>query len=45
MTSLQGEVLLSVENHVATLTLNRPTKGNALTPGMLDGVFASFRPI
>ncbi|KAI9470580.1 MAG: ClpP/crotonase-like domain-containing protein [Benjaminiella poitrasii] len=28
------EVLLSVENHVATLTLNRPKKGNALTATM-----------
>ncbi|KAI8891322.1 ClpP/crotonase [Backusella circina FSU 941] len=30
----EQEVLLSVENHVATLTLNRPRKGNALTATM-----------
>ncbi|CEP15719.1 hypothetical protein [Parasitella parasitica] len=30
----EDEVLLSVENHVATLTLNRPSKGNALTATM-----------
>lgn len=29
-----SEVLLSIENHVATLTLNRPNKGNALTATM-----------
>lgn len=32
--SKEQEVLLSVENHVATLTLNRPKKGNALTATM-----------
>lgn len=30
----EQEVLLSIENHVATLTLNRPRKGNALTVTM-----------
>ncbi|KAF1802000.1 ClpP/crotonase-like domain-containing protein [Mucor lusitanicus] len=32
--SKEPEVLISVENHVATLTLNRPRKGNALTATM-----------
>lgn len=31
---MSQEVLLSVDNHVATLTLNRPHKGNALTSTM-----------
>jgi methylglutaconyl-CoA hydratase len=30
----EKEVLLSISNHVATLTLNRPRKGNALTATM-----------
>lgn len=34
--STEQEVLLSIENHVATLTLNRPKKGNALTATMND---------
>ncbi|KAI9498620.1 ClpP/crotonase-like domain-containing protein [Zychaea mexicana] len=32
--SSEPEVLISVANHVATVTLNRPRKGNALTAGM-----------
>lgn len=31
---MSQEVLLSINNHVATLTLNRPNKGNALTSTM-----------
>lgn len=31
---MSQEVLLSINNHVATLTLNRPHKGNALTSTM-----------
>lgn len=31
---MSDQVLLSIENHVATLTLNRPKKGNALTSTM-----------
>lgn len=32
----EPEVLLTIENHVATLTLNRPRKGNSLTATMND---------
>ncbi|HKJ25399.1 MAG TPA: enoyl-CoA hydratase/isomerase family protein, partial [Myxococcota bacterium] len=31
-----SEVLLETEGHVATLTLNRPERLNAITPTMLD---------
>ncbi|KAI8985045.1 ClpP/crotonase-like domain-containing protein [Pilobolus umbonatus] len=34
--TVNEEVLFSVENHVATLTLNRPKRGNALTGTMND---------
>jgi methylglutaconyl-CoA hydratase len=34
MTQKEPEVLLSISDHVATLTLNRPHKGNALTATM-----------
>ncbi|RCI05221.1 hypothetical protein CU098_012584 [Rhizopus stolonifer] len=34
MSFTEKQVLLSIENHVATLTLNRPQKGNALTGEM-----------
>lgn len=30
----EPEVLLSIDNHIATITLNRPRKGNALTANM-----------
>ena len=30
------EVLFEVDAHVATLTLNRPDRMNAITPSMLD---------
>ncbi|KAG2232268.1 ClpP/crotonase-like domain-containing protein [Thamnidium elegans] len=38
---MSEEVLLSIENHVATLTLNRPNKGNALTATM-NGLLLSY---
>ncbi|CAO3659168.1 unnamed protein product [Rhizopus stolonifer] len=30
------QILLKIQDHVATLTLNRPNKGNALTAAMID---------
>lgn len=38
---MSEEVLLSIENHVATLTLNRPNKGNALTATM-NGLLLNY---
>jgi len=31
----EQELLFSVEEHIATITLNRPHEGNALTPGLI----------
>ncbi|KAI9258963.1 ClpP/crotonase-like domain-containing protein [Phascolomyces articulosus] len=36
MAATEPEVLVTVADHVATLTLNRPRKGNALTASMND---------
>ena len=37
------EIVLEVEGHVATLTLNRPAKLNAVTPAMAEAIVAACR--
>lgn len=38
-------LLLSVDANVATVTINRPDKGNALAPQVLDEIAAVFTSI
>ena len=38
-----SEIVLEVEGHVATLTLNRPAKLNAVTPAMAEAIVAACR--
>ena len=38
-----SEIVLEVEGHVATLTLNRPAKLNAVTPAMAAAIVAACR--
>ncbi len=40
---IENHILYAVENGVATITLNRPDKMNALTPEMLGDVFRRVR--
>jgi enoyl-CoA hydratase/carnithine racemase len=35
-------LLLDVDTHVATVTINRPEKGNSLTPDVLDEIEEMF---
>jgi len=37
------QVLLTVDGHVATITLNRPDQRNPLSAGMLDDLLTAFR--
>jgi enoyl-CoA hydratase len=45
VTAPPGQVALTVEGHVATLTLDRAAKLNALTPEMLNGFGAALAEI
>lgn len=40
-----NQIIYSVAERVATITLNRPDRGNALTPGMVSGIIDIFRQI
>jgi E-phenylitaconyl-CoA hydratase len=40
-----GELLFQVDDGVATLTLNRPHEGNALTPGLLAALGAAWQRV
>lgn len=41
----KGNVLYSVANRVATITLNRPERGNSLTPAMVVAVIEAFEKV
>jgi enoyl-CoA hydratase/carnithine racemase len=40
-----GRILFSIEDRVATITINRPEKLNALEPGMLEAIAGHLRDI
>ena len=44
-TVLHERVLLEIRDHIATVTLNRPDKRNALDIGMFDGIVAAAAAI
>ncbi|KAH8548573.1 ClpP/crotonase-like domain-containing protein [Umbelopsis sp. PMI_123] len=41
----QDEILLTVDKHVATITLNRPKRGNALTAKLNTQLFSSLQKV
>jgi len=42
---MESTVLFSVENHVATITLNRPERRNAINQALLTGLYGSIEQV
>src|SRR3954451_15139313 len=45
MSKEQKQVLLEINNHVATITLNRPERGNSLTFPMINEFLSIFEEL
>jgi len=37
------DIIYTKENHIATITMNRPDKMNAFTPEMSDSLYRAFK--
>src|SRR4051794_41057801 len=45
MSKEQKQILLEINNHVATITLNRPERGNSLTLSMINEFLLIFQEL